>query len=89
MRDAKLKPRGYQQILDLDPAVGLTIPAAGASYALIEAQTADVRWTDDGTTPTAALGMTLSQTDVFWYAGQLGALKFFSATGGINVSYYS
>ena len=78
---------GYQQITDLDPAVGLTVPT-GATYCVIVAQTAEVRWRDDGGVPTGSVGMPLAAGVTLLYDGALKAIQFFSATGAINVSYY-
>ncbi|KKK66451.1 hypothetical protein LCGC14_2963970, partial [marine sediment metagenome] len=42
-----LVPVGRAQVTDMDPAVGVTVPA-GAKFAYLQAETADIRWTDDG-----------------------------------------
>lgn len=90
VRDAKLTPKGYQQITDLNPAVGLTVPA-GAQYALLKAEAQAVRWTDDGTTPTDTVGMIIDVGDEFWYTGELTAFLAFEDTAGaiLNISYYA
>lgn len=84
-------PRGYEQITDMDPAVGLTVPDAGATFALIYCEGADVRWRDDGTDPTAAVGMLLADGEVLLYDGPLASIKFFETAAGavVNVSYYA
>jgi len=84
-------PGTFQQIDDLDPALGLTVPT-GARAALISCEGADIRWTDDGTTPTAAVGHLL-QTDatmVVYGSQQLSAIRFFEtgATAVLSASYY-
>lgn len=81
---------GYEQIVDLSTAVGLTVPR-GAKFALIQAEGANVRWRDDGTAPTATVGMLLSTTsDGLWFTGDLRAVRFIQTTAGakLNVSYY-
>lgn len=78
---------GYQQITDLDPASSLTVPA-NATYAIIIAQAAEARWRDDGTAPDGTTGMPLATGVALLYDGDLHKIQFFSATGGINVSYY-
>ena len=89
VRDAKLKPKGYQQINGLAAATALTVPA-GAYYALIKCETATVRWRDDGVDPTAAVGMLLDVGDEFWYTGELSKIKFIqTAASVLNVCYYS
>lgn len=88
--DGKTTPLGYQQITDLSSAAGLTVPA-GARVARIQTEAQAVRWRDDGTNPTAAIGMRLLTTsDGLWYAGDLSTIKFIEETGSakLNVSYY-
>lgn len=87
--DHKLVPLGYQQIDTLNAAKGLTLPDK-AQYALIQPQTQDVRWRDDGTDPTSAVGIVLAAGDDFFYTGDLSAIKFIetAASAKINVSYY-
>lgn len=83
-------PLGYEQITDLSAAVGLTIPS-GTAYALIQCETQAVRWRDDGTDPTAAIGMRLTTTSELLYdATGLKAIKFIeeAASAALNVSYY-
>lgn len=86
-----MKSLGYEQITDLDPAVGLTIPD-GTSFAVIQCEGAGVRWRDDGTSPTAAVGMILNVGEELIYdVGQgLDRLEFFelSTASILNVSYY-
>lgn len=83
-------PKGYQQITDLSAAVGLTVPS-GARFALIQAETASVRFRDDGTSPTATVGMLLTAGAAPWlYDGNLAGVKFIqvSAGGALNVLFY-
>lgn len=89
-KDTPLQPKGHQQITALSSATALTVPS-GARFAFLQAQTADVRWRDDGVDPTASVGMILPFTGspMVWYTGQLSKLRFISATGGINVAYYA
>ena len=84
------KPVGYQQITSLSAAVGLTVPA-GARSAVIAAETQAVRWRDDGTNPSATVGMPLPVATLLEYSGDLAAIKFFeqAASAKLNVSYYS
>ncbi len=89
---------GYQQLATLSSAVGLTVPARDpltgmdmkANFALIVAETQDVRWRDDGTDPTASVGMLLKAGVIFQYDGDLKKIKFIETTGSakVNVSYY-
>ena len=82
-------PLGYQQITSLASATSLTVPA-GAVSAIIYVETAGVRWRDDGTAPTATVGMLLSAGQAFQYAANLAAIQFIAQSGSpvVNVSYY-
>lgn len=82
---------GYQQITSLSSAAGLTVPD-GAIYAIIQCETQNVRWRDDGTAPTASVGMKLTTApDLLIYDGALKSIKFIeeAASAKINVSYYA
>lgn len=87
--DGTLEPLGYQQITDLSSAVGLTVPS-GATLALIQPETKSVRWRDDGSNPTAAVGLVIEAGATLVYNGSLSALKVIetAASGKLNVSYY-
>lgn len=85
-------PLGYQQIsaTTLAAATALTVPA-GANFALIRVEAANVRWRDDGTAPTATVGMLLLDTDApLEYSGELSAITFILAASSpiLNVAYY-
>ena len=85
------KPLGHQQITSLVAAAALTVPA-GSRVALITCTGQNVRWRDDGTAPTALVGMVLKTTDPpLLYDGNLAAIKFFetAASAVLNVAYYS
>ena len=68
----------------------LTVPAT-ATHALVtndDDSTSNVRWTRDGTTPTATVGHQLLPGDTFEF-DNLSALKFFGgATCNVQVSYH-
>lgn len=86
---APVKPLGYQQITATSSAVGLT-PPAGAIYARIVPEAQAVRWRDDGTSPTASVGMLWAVGTEYVYSGSLSSVRFIAATAGaiLNVSYY-
>lgn len=67
----------------------LVIPA-GAIAATISVETQNVRYRDDGTAPTSAVGILIASGTVFDYAGPLSSLKFNKVTTGavLNISYY-
>jgi hypothetical protein len=88
---------GYQQLGTLSSATGLTVPvrtpdgmSAKANFALIVAETQNVRWRDDGVDPTASVGMLLVAGIPFQYDGDLSKIKFIETTASakLNVSYY-
>lgn len=84
-----LTPMGYQQITSLSAATGLTVPT-GATLALIQAESQNVRWRDDGTNPTASVGMYIVVDTVLSYTGKLSAIKFIqtAASATLNIAYY-
>lgn len=88
---------GYQQLDTVSSATGLTVPprtpdgmTAKANFALIVAETQNVRWRDDGIDPTASVGMLLVAGTPLQYDGDLNKIKFIETTASakVNVSYY-
>jgi hypothetical protein len=81
---------GYQQITSLSSATGLTIPQ-GTTLALIVPETQNVRWRDDGTNPTASVGMPIFVGASLSYDGDLSRIRFIESTAGatLNISYYA
>lgn len=88
---------GYQQITSLSAATGLTVPTTDKqgnlkqpTFALIVAETQGVRWRDDGTNPTATVGMPLPVGVPLQYDGDLKGIKFIeqAASAKLNISYY-
>jgi hypothetical protein len=81
---------GYQQITSLSSAQALTVPS-GATMALIAPETKDVRWRDDGTAPTASVGMPLVVGTTLNYDGDLKRIRFIQTdtSAAINISYYA
>lgn len=62
----------------------------GANSISISAETANVRYTDDGTVlPTSSTGQQIIfGQQPFWYQGSLAGLSFISATGKVDVLFY-
>jgi hypothetical protein len=87
--DGNLTPLGYEKVTGLSAVKTLT-PPAGARLALIQAESQNCRWRDDGTNPSATDGMILKTTADLWYIGTLSALRFLelAASATIHVSYY-
>ena len=88
---------GYQQLDNVSSATGLTVPTRApegsntkANFALIVAETQNVRWRDDGTSPTASVGMPLAVGVPLQYDGDLTKIKFIQqvASAKLNISYY-
>lgn len=88
--EAKLIPLGFQQISSLAAAQHIT-PPKDARVALIQAVTQNVRWRDDGTVPTASIGMQAVAGEApFLYTGDLAKIQFIEETASaeVNISYY-
>lgn len=85
----QIDPLGYEQITSLSGAASLTVPA-GAKWVRIVCHTQAVRWRDDGTAPTATVGMPLPVDTIFDYGGDLNAIQFIQQTASaeLNVTYY-
>jgi hypothetical protein len=88
---------GYQQITSLSAASGLTVPTQDKqgnkkqpTFALIVAESQGVRWRDDGTAPTASIGMPLAVGVPLQYDGDLNGIRFIeqAASAKLNISYY-
>ncbi len=63
----------------------------GATQAVIQAESAAVRYRDDGGAPTASVGMEIvSGANPIFYTGTLSALRFIAATGSplLDVAFY-
>lgn len=85
-----LKPLGHQQITDVSAATSLTVPA-GAQRALLCPQTQAVRFRDDGTDPTATVGIHIGAGERFLYEGNLSTIKLIQEAAGakLDISYYA
>lgn len=93
------RPLGYQQLTLSGSAQGLTLPTLPAGlqvgYAVIQCEGAAGtdfgRWRDDGTNPTAGVGMKLFSGQELDYAGDLTMIKWIVGSGSpvLNISYYS
>lgn len=81
---------GFQQITDLSSSVSLTVPS-GATLALIVPEAQNVRWRDDGTAPTASVGMPVFVGASLSYDGDLNRIRFIQETASakLNISYYA
>jgi len=87
-----MEPLGFDSELVLTTAKPLPAPIpSGAVSALVQAETAGVRWRDDGGTPVAGAGggMLIAVNQVVLFTGNLDDLLFIQEAAGatINVSY--
>lgn len=80
---------GYQQITATSSAQSLTVPT-GATIAQICVETAAIRYRDDGTAPTASVGMPVAAGTCFAYSAPLRAFQFIAQSGSpvLNILYY-
>ena len=80
---------GFEQITSLSSSAALTVPS-GATIAVVQAEGADVRWRDDGTAPTASVGMLLPAGAERVFDAGLAAVRLIQTASGAtaNVSYY-
>ena len=80
---------GYQQLTSVSSSTALTVPP-GATMALIVPENQSVRWRDDGTDPTAGVGMLLTVNSSLNYDGDLNKIRFIEilASAKVNISYY-
>lgn len=85
-------PLGYAQATVGAVAAGLPSIPSRAKRAVITIETNGVRWRDDGTAPTAAVGHPIAAgAPAFEYEGVLGAVQFIrsgAADATLNVTYY-
>lgn len=82
---------GYTQITNLSAAVGPGTIPEGTETVLIQPQTQNVRYRDDGTDPTAAIGMILVALTVYEFSiAQISRMRFIEATASaaLNLSFY-
>lgn len=92
--DAYNNPEGFVEV----PAVNIAAAAAGVGSvpahtkaAYIQVEGGDIRWRDDGTDPTNAIGTLVTDGNMIKYNGKLSAIKFIKASGTpkLNVTFYS
>lgn len=86
----------FEQITSLSVARSLDVPTVGPAgrvpnYALIQAETQNVRYREDGVAPTAGIGLLLiAGQPPTKFAGALNLLRFIEATSGakLNITYH-
>lgn len=85
-----MEPISYEQVTGVGSAKGLQSIPNGCTLAMIQPESQNVRWRDDGVNPTTSVGMILVANDILFYSGNLADIKFIEvgATAKINVTYY-
>lgn len=86
-----IRPLGHVQLASLAAATGLTIPE-GTTTVVMTAEAQAVRWRDDGTDPTASVGMPLAVGVPFEYtATGLSSFKVIeqAPSAKLNVAFYA
>lgn len=80
----------YQNLAVGAGVVTLTVPG-NADYAVARAETNPIRWTDDGTAPTAANGIPMLVADLPLRIENPQTFKCFAvaAAGVLHVTYYT
>lgn len=84
--DSVATPLGYKQIADVSASAGFSTIPDGVQLALITAEGQSVRWRDDGTAPTASVGMLLTTGQTIAYNGPVHKLRFIEVTAGAKVN---
>ena len=89
--DGTLRPVGFRPLTDLSSATSIPL-VSGASLVLIQAESQNLRFRDDGIAPTTSVGFQIFAGDTLWYnAADLtdGQLIEESASGKANLLFYS
>ena len=86
------KPISYQQLTVSTSAVGLTVPS-GAQRAVVVVEAQPLRYRDDGTNPTASVGMLCVAATRFDIESREALLAFKAIRSGgtdsvLSISYY-
>lgn len=82
-------PLGCYQITSMVTAQNLPTVPAGATLISLSVENAAVRLRDDGTAPTASIGLLLPIGGPWPYSGSLTAVQFIQVTGGAIIDYCS
>lgn len=85
-----LRSLGYAQMTSLAAATPLPSVPSGTEEAFIVCTGQTVYWRDDGTDPTATVGMPLVANQPFPYTGPIPRIKLIqsTATAVCNITYY-
>lgn len=89
--DANVTPFGYYQVsvstaVTLASLSGGSLPAGARIVWILPEAGSNVRWRDDGTAPTASVGMPIVSQQAWPYEGSLAALQLVSQSGTATVN---
>lgn len=81
----------FQAMNSLSSATNLPTIPAGTVEAFVVCEGQSVRWRDDGTAPTASVGMLLPVSTPFPYIGSIPKIQFIQTTASATceVTYYA
>lgn len=83
---------GFRQVTATGSVFSLPTPPAGTRRTIIQAEAQALRWRDDGTNPSATVGMTIPAGGELRYDGSdMSLIKLIAASAGAiaNISYYA
>lgn len=90
-----IQPLGYCQLTSVSSSTLVSSCSGGipalTGWAVLCIDTAAIRWRDDGTAPTASVGMPVAAGQCFYYSGTVAALRVIAQSGSpvVNISFYS
>ena len=88
--DGYMEPNGYTQVTTLTSSTSLGTIPAGTKLVMIQAESQDVRWRDDGVAPTASVGMVIPAGQTLTYTSNAAAFRAIEAAASakLNVTFY-
>ena len=91
MNQLGLDALGYTQVTNVSAATGVGTIPAGTEVVMLQCETQNVRFRDDGTSPTASVGMLLVTNTIYTFtASNVAAMKFIETTASakLNILFY-
>jgi hypothetical protein len=88
-------PLGYCQLTATGTAALISTCSGGIPartvWAVLCVETANIRWRDDGTVPTAAVGMPVAAGQCVNYSGTMSVFAIIAVSGSpvVDISFYS